>query len=950
MSFSKRPGKNTPQCYTKPLDSLKNWNNCFFWVDERVFPAVVDWRTNASKDGMPTNGTYSVEDVRALDTHRTPIQKQPEMLVCMVGISRRYYLGDEVYPTFHYDDDQEINLFSLIRAPNPTKVKTGSRPHAPHEVLLLTLTAPRVIEMDEPAIATDSSGVPSTIERSPLDFAHEAEASGRGTAAPEMPPPEDVPTTTALGADQAVETVAVEPPAAQESHKRGHEGTDANAPPKSLRGDHADLRPSGVPADVSDPDLFAFADAPLPHPADVAQVIKALHGYDGKIGQKMKSCYPSLRLDIIHEVEMFKSRGIDLIDVALKLSHLGLDVSFRRPPRGGVEIQQFEHMKEKVEGCILADMMDRWFWALKGSGEFTIMSIRKLIDDFMLPKVSSKTRWIKAVPIKVNVHAWKVKLDGLPTRLNISRRDDRNGMVRFKKKMQFLKKEIWVWVMDQKQKQSGRIKEIKFKLSDIDKLLDQGGVNDAILLSRMDLLKQMQDIKSSDARDCMQKAKIQWAIEGDENSKFFHGINNRKRANLAIKGVMVDDEWMDDPSRVAKLENPITRDEIRNAVWACGENKSPGLDGFTFEFFQLLMRGTGIKIDSSLTISHLFYADDAMLIGEWSNANLTGVGTSNDTITAAALNLGCSVMKTPFKYLRVMVGGNSSTIKAWDGTIGKLKARLSNWKLKTLSIGGRLTLLKSILGSTPVYNMSLYKVPKSVLHLMESIRRNFFNGIQGDERKITWVKWSKGSVALSLRRTMGLGPAWEKSLSVKDLRNLLDESFLPKDSTTTRWVKSIPIKINVFAWKVYLDRLPTRLNLIRRDVQVPSLSCPVCNAAYEDMSHLLFSCDLANDVVRFVCRWWNLTWSPLGSYSEWLSWFNSIRLCSRIKGMLEGVFYVTWWCLWNFRNQLLFATQNPRKDVIFDDIVSRSFTWCRTRCNRTFSWDSLLQHPYLISL
>nr|GEX20477.1 nucleotide-binding alpha-beta plait domain-containing protein [Tanacetum cinerariifolium] len=160
-----------------------------------------------------------------------------------------------------------------------------------------------------------------------------------------------------------------------------------------------------------------------------ARVIKALHGYDGKIGQKVKSCYPSLWLDIIHEVEMFKSRGIDLvicfgnskkIDVASKLSHSGRDVSFRRPPRGGVEIQQFEHMKDKVEGCILADMMDRWFWALEGSGEFTVTSVRKMIDDFMLPEVSSKTRWIKAVLIKVNVHAWKVKLDGLPTRLNIS--------------------------------------------------------------------------------------------------------------------------------------------------------------------------------------------------------------------------------------------------------------------------------------------------------------------------------------------------------------------------------------------------------------------------------------------------------------------------------------------------------------------------------------------------
>ncbi|GJZ61121.1 hypothetical protein Tco_0617258, partial [Tanacetum coccineum] len=49
MSFSKRPGKNTLQCYTKPIDSLKNWNNHFFWVDERIFPTVVDWRTSAPK-------------------------------------------------------------------------------------------------------------------------------------------------------------------------------------------------------------------------------------------------------------------------------------------------------------------------------------------------------------------------------------------------------------------------------------------------------------------------------------------------------------------------------------------------------------------------------------------------------------------------------------------------------------------------------------------------------------------------------------------------------------------------------------------------------------------------------------------------------------------------------------------------------------------------------------
>nr|GEW87354.1 hypothetical protein [Tanacetum cinerariifolium] len=240
MSFRKRPGKNTPQCYTKHLDSLKNWNNRFFWVDEKVFPAIVDWRTSAPKDGMPAENTYSPEAVRVLDTHRTPIQKQPEALLCLVGLNRRYYLGDEVYPTFLHDDDRDMDLFNLIRAPNPTKEKTSSRPRAAHEVPLLTVTANRVIEIEDPAAATDSSGGPSTIERSPLDFASEnpsqqsTRPEDQETAAPKVPPPEDVPIMR--GAPEAgpeERVAATDPPAAKERRKRGHDGVDTNAPPKS---------------------------------------------------------------------------------------------------------------------------------------------------------------------------------------------------------------------------------------------------------------------------------------------------------------------------------------------------------------------------------------------------------------------------------------------------------------------------------------------------------------------------------------------------------------------------------------------------------------------------------------------------------------------------------------------------------------------------------------------
>ncbi|GKB83224.1 RNA-directed DNA polymerase, eukaryota [Tanacetum coccineum] len=198
---------------------------------------------------------------------------------------------------------------------------------------------------------------------------------------------------------------------------------------------------------------------------------------------------------------------------------------------------------------------------------------------------------------------------------------DSNGMIRFKKKLQLLKKEIRKWVAEYKNIQSNSIRDVKNKLSDIDKLLDQGGVTDDVLLSRMEAMKQLQELNSSVNCDFVQKAKVRWAIEGDENSKFFHGIINRKRANLSVKGIMIEGEWVDDPIRVkdefrnhfadrfndpgtrhgrinfsfpnrltfeqvSDLEASVSDEEIRKAVWGCGENKSPGPDGFTFEFFR----------------------------------------------------------------------------------------------------------------------------------------------------------------------------------------------------------------------------------------------------------------------------------------------------------------------------------------------------------------------------
>ncbi|GJR70305.1 RNA-directed DNA polymerase, eukaryota [Tanacetum coccineum] len=128
--------------------------------------------------------------------------------------------------------------------------------------------------------------------------------------------------------------------------------------------------------------------------------------------------------------------------------------------------------------------------------------------------------------------------------------------------------------------------------------------------------------------------------------------------------------------------------------------------------------------------------------------------------------------------------------------------------------------------------------------------------------------------------------------SVKSTRLYIDDYLLPAVGAPTRWVKEIPIKINILAWKVSLDKLPTRLNLSLRGIEIPTISCPICSSAGESCSHLLFSCNMARILINKVARWWELDIPDLLSYEEWLDWFKVLRLPKGIKDILEDCRWV----------------------------------------------------------
>nr|GEZ78612.1 RNA-directed DNA polymerase, eukaryota [Tanacetum cinerariifolium] len=103
------------------------------------------------------------------------------------------------------------------------------------------------------------------------------------------------------------------------------------------------------------------------------------------------------------------------------------------------------------------------------------------------------------------------------------------------------------FVMDSWKKAPGDLSNgVRNLLRSIDENIKAGNGTNTMVTKRMEVISELQRIDKMNA----QKAKIKWSIEGDENSRFFHGILNKKRNQSNIRGVMVDGIWQEKPNVV----------------------------------------------------------------------------------------------------------------------------------------------------------------------------------------------------------------------------------------------------------------------------------------------------------------------------------------------------------------------------------------------------------------
>ena len=166
------------------------------------------------------------------------------------------------------------------------------------------------------------------------------------------------------------------------------------------------------------------------------------------------------------------------------------------------------------------------------------------------------------------------------------------------------------------------------------------------------------------------------------------------------------------------------------------------------EGFLLGCRIRGRK-GTEMNISHLFVADDTFFFCEAKKEHLTHLSWTLfwfevasglrinlakseiilvgevEEVDVLAVELGCRVGSLPSSYLGLPLGAPNKSLSAWDGVEERVRRRLALWKRQYISKGGRITLIKSTMASMPIYQMSLFQMPKVVARRLEKLQRDF---------------------------------------------------------------------------------------------------------------------------------------------------------------------------------------------------------------------------------
>ncbi|GKV47213.1 hypothetical protein SLEP1_g54131 [Rubroshorea leprosula] len=381
----------------------------------------------------------------------------------------------------------------------------------------------------------------------------------------------------------------------------------------------------------------------------------------------------------------------------------------------------------------------------------------------------------------------------------------------------------------------------------------------------------------------------------------------------------------------------------------------------------------GIEIGHrGMNVTHLQFADDSIVFGEASDENiwavksvmrifemvsglkvnfgksvLMGINVSEEWMSRSSSILNCKQGNLPCKYLGVSIGEKCRSIATWRPMIESFKKKLASWKNKFISLGGRITLLNSVLSSLPVFTMSVYLLPKDKTKCISQLGHwNYGSWTWTLKWRRPIFSWEENSKSELWRLLQTIQPIkgqkdrwkWRHDKGAYSAKSgyqaLSSDQHERRNSLYKRvWCRLVPTKVCAFVWKAIQDRIPSKMNLYRRGIvqNLNLATCTLCNGCIEDTNHLFLHCNFAYSVWSKCLQWWRISSVRAENcYASFEQQPASFKNANNRAGW-DAVCCAIIWSLWIARNERTFRNQEQDINRIFELVQLRSFQWIKNR-------------------
>ncbi|KAL8479365.1 hypothetical protein ACS0TY_026292 [Phlomoides rotata] len=284
-----------------------------------------------------------------------------------------------------------------------------------------------------------------------------------------------------------------------------------------------------------------------------------------------------------------------------------------------------------------------------------------------------------------------------------------------------------------------KVAKLNQKLSTIQNQVYNLGDSEQLLDREIEATVELNQILRQEQQFYAQKNRASWLTDGYRNTAFFQRLHRVKKARsgtnaLYIDGVLSTEQW----SICAHIER------FYSSLFS---GSSDGFDSDRCE----ICRGNARCLKSILDT----YAD---LSGQVFNPNKSKayfgrhVSAQNKAYFRTILQIGSASL--PFTYLGVSLLRGAPKAAHLRSVADCIIAKFVGWKGSALSLAGRACVVNSVIVSSLVHSMMIYRWPRSLLKKNDIAIRNFiWTGSMGRKVFCT-VSWQK---LCASREEEGLG-------------------------------------------------------------------------------------------------------------------------------------------------------------------------------------------------